>query len=298
MGEAKHRKTHDPSYGKIPKKRIERGILISPPITIEGTSIHLHSTAIDPIEIRSWLLFWDQLVWPSNRAIHIETPMDYEFLIDCGVLSRPSYQSFSSGNGADLLIESYVEILKEKSSNDSQVWAIAQGEKTLQLIGKTIPDSRDILVNLHKAVPVPGPNVPFAEILEFKERRLPELYCFQHEIATLYEDIVNSSDKPIALALRVEKIQSACEDLIKVNKEWRFDSLLSSWNFSITPAQLLAAGSAFAGAQHIGFETLSSLVFGGIASAISFSPSRGKRLIERKGSPYRYAAFAHRELCF
>lgn len=298
MGEAKHRKMYDPSYGKIPKKRIERGILISPPITIEGTEIHLHSTVIDPVELRSWLLFWDRLVWPSNRIVHIETPRDYEFLIDCGVLSRPSYQSFSSGNGADLLIESYVEILKEKSLNDAQVWAIAQGERTLQLIGKTIPDSRDILVNLHKAVPVPGSNVPFAEILEFKERRLPELYRFQHEIATLYEDIVNSADKPLALALRVERIESACEDLIKVNKEWKFESILSSFDFSITPMSWVGAITGFVGGQTYNLDTVSSLLAGTLGAAIAFTPSLGKRLIDNKNNPYRYAYLAHKELRF
>ncbi len=70
MGEAKCRKVNDPNFGRVPKSANYRGLVVSPPIEIDGTSLHVKSSNLDPQELRFALLFWDQLVWPSSRAVH------------------------------------------------------------------------------------------------------------------------------------------------------------------------------------------------------------------------------------
>lgn len=295
MGEAKRRKESDPLYGRVPKDRRERGIIIGPPTQVEGTSLRM-SPSLDPIELRTWLLFWDKLVWPDNAFIGTPMLPDYEYLIAAGVLTRPTYRF--SGDVAQGVLGGYIQAFQEKESTESGCWSIAQGENALQLLGGDIPTSRDLLVRLHQAVPIPDGDVPFAEILEFKQRRLPELHRFRYEIESLYEEVASSSDQGLALNKRVEHVQQACADLIKVNKDWKFGSLLSDWNFSISLRDLAALGAGVVGGHSYGLGDVSSLFAGVLASSISFAPSVGKRIAENKKNPYRYAALAHKELRF
>lgn len=295
MGEAKRRKENDPLYGRVPKDRRERGIIIGPPTQVEGTSLRM-STNLDPIELRTWLLFWDKLVWPDNPFVGAAMSPDYEYLISTGVLERPTYGF--SGDVAQGILKGYIDALREKESIEPECWSIAQGEQALHIIGNDIPDSKDMLVRLYNAVPIPAGDVPFAEILEFKHRRLPELYRFRDEIERLYEEIAKSSVKEFSLQRRVEKIEQACADLIKVNKEWKFGSLLSNWSFSITPTEWFTAVSGFVGGQMTNWESVSSLIAGTVGAGIALTPAVGKRILEKQRHPYRYAALAHKELQF
>src|SRR3989442_5161137 len=91
MGDAKRRKQADPNFGRIPKRPAHRGLVISPPLEIEGERLFIKSTSLHPQELRFALLFWDRLVWPSSRAIHIASGPDEQFLESAGVLRRPDY---------------------------------------------------------------------------------------------------------------------------------------------------------------------------------------------------------------
>lgn len=80
MGEAKQRMRSDPAYGRVPKDSRRRGLIVSAPIEIEGNRLYAKSSTLDPQELRFALLFWDQLVWPSSRAIHFASGADELFL--------------------------------------------------------------------------------------------------------------------------------------------------------------------------------------------------------------------------
>ena len=53
MGEAKIRKSSDPSYGKVPKERQSRGLIISTPIQIDTAEYSFSAEGgLDPSELR------------------------------------------------------------------------------------------------------------------------------------------------------------------------------------------------------------------------------------------------------
>lgn len=297
MGEARIRKERDPLYGQIPKALRSRGIVVGPPSKIEGSRMELTGTALDPASLRTWLLFWDQILWPVSHVVFSPNSPDIEYLMGAGVLSRPEYPVLD----ADLVrsdLKGYLRALQESERRNPGCWSLAQGEKALQIIGESVANSRDVLVSLHQAVPVPAGDVPLAEILEFKERRSAELLRFRHEIERFYLDIENSNDQALALNLAVERIETACADLIKVNKEWKYGSLLSDWDFSITPMQWGGAIASFALAPAVSLDAISGLLNGTIGAALSISPGIGKRIVEGKTNPYRYVASANKELRF
>lgn len=278
-----------------PKKM--RGIIISPPVLITHDRVNFKTTELDPIQLRMWLLYWDELVWPRRREMdRYPIGNDAECLISQGIISRPDYPVYR--NPAKELPQTYVQAYQYKENKNPGCWAIAQGENAFQMMAEEITEGRDILVRLLRAVPVPAGDVPIAEILDFKERRKAELHRFRHEIEELYSNIEGRADQAMAFNLAVEKIQEACADLIQVNKEWKFGSLLSDWDFSISLKDLGALGTGFFGAQSYGLDTVASLLAGAASSAISFSPNIGKKIAENKKNPYRYAALIHKELRF
>lgn len=67
MGEAS-----DPNFGK-------RGLVVSAPFEVQGTTLRVRSSNLDPQELRSSVLLWDRLVWPSSRAIHLASGPDESF---------------------------------------------------------------------------------------------------------------------------------------------------------------------------------------------------------------------------
>ena len=71
MGEAKRRKQNDLNFGRVPRDAINRGLVVSPPIEIQGSNLFVKSSSLDPQELRFALLFWDRLVWPSSRNIYL-----------------------------------------------------------------------------------------------------------------------------------------------------------------------------------------------------------------------------------
>lgn len=75
--------------------------------------------------------------------------------------------------------------------------------------------------------------------------------------------------------------------------------IFANSHFSVTPSTFIAAGSAFLfSTQTYGLDLVASSMWSALASSITFAPGIGRRIVEKKKNPYRYAALAHRELRF
>jgi hypothetical protein len=57
MGKARRRKQSEQNYGRVPKSLSYRGLVVSPPIEIEGTRLYARLSNLDPQELRFALLF-------------------------------------------------------------------------------------------------------------------------------------------------------------------------------------------------------------------------------------------------
>lgn len=295
MGEAKHRKATDPHYGKVPKIKRERGIVVSPPLHIDGTSLHIKSSGLDEQSLRFWLLFWDKLVWPASNAIYLEENPNELFLMQEKILDRPSYTF--NGDAAQGLLQTQLAAFHQKEKTAPGLWALAQGENALKA---TIPDQvgRGLLIELHHALPLPSPEVPLTEILEFKEKRLPELYQLRAALDDIYLKVKDSGDGALALNKAIYDIDKACSDLLKVNKEWKYPKLLAnaSLGLSIPLVPVTLIVSALAG---VSFDlALSSTVLGSMVPQISLNSGQFGLKSINNNNPYLYAVQAHKELRF
>jgi hypothetical protein len=296
MGEARQRKAVDPNYGRVPKVPPKRGLVVSCPLRIEGTSIRIRQTALDQQELRFALLFWDQLAWPTSRAIHIANGPDEQFLQDAGVMFRPEFTF--DGDGAQGLLRTYLQAFDELDKNEPGAWALSQGENSLLLADGRSIEGNGTTLELHRAIPIPAHDVPLQEILEFRNRRRDELLLLRQHLDGFMHGIENISQDDIAI--RVREIDSACSDLLQVGREWQFPMHLSNLKatFGLNALKFLsAAGGGWKLAEPYGLTAATvTAAAAGLVSTLELKSDIGFRPVRRPKNPYRYVYSIDREL--
>lgn len=298
MGEAKRRKATDPNYGKLPKETLKRGLVISPPMVVDGTSLNIKHSNIDHSELRFSLLYWDKLVWPSSRIIHFSSNDDERFLEEAGILSRPEYNF--NGYAGHSIAASQLQAFQDLESAEPGAWGMAMGENSLLINSAHFEAGKGALVELHRAIPIPKSDVPLNEILEFKERRRDELLALRHHLDKLLSEVTAASDVHEALQKQLKEVDSACANLLQVGKGWQFpvhvSNLKASFSISARNVGPWAAGGWLMG-QKYGLTAAAAVAVAGAAlSTLEIKGDLGLRSAKRPLSPYRYAFKAHEEL--
>lgn len=298
MGEANRRKQSEQNFGRVPKSSSYRGLVMSPPIEIEGSSLFVKSSNLDPQELRFALLFWDRLVWPSSRAIHFASGPDEVFLESAGILTRPEYSFY--GDVAHGIAKGQIQAYQDLERTEPGVWALAQGENSFLWKEGLADEGKGALVKLHRAIPVPKHDVPLAELLEFRQRRRDELVLLRHQLESFVSEIEDSADKSLALQKRIAELDQACSNLLAVGKEWQFPVYLSDFkaSFSLTPEKfLLAVAGGWKMGESYGLTTATAAAAAaGAVSTLEIKGDYGLRSTRRPRSPYRYAYQMHEEL--
>jgi Family of unknown function (DUF6236) len=270
---------------------------------IQDTRLHAKSTNLDPQELRFALFFWDQLVWPSSRAIYFASDPDERFLEDAGILTRPSYTF--NGDMAQGMAMTQISAFRDYDQREPEKWALAQGENSFLLKYGDLEEGKGGLIELHRAVPIPDKDVPLNEILEFKQKRHDVLQLLRTEIDTFFTVLEAADDKSVALNKCLGKIDAACADAIRVGKEWQFPIRLSNLktSFELRPFVTLESGmAAFAAGQTFGLPATTSLLAGlggaaaATAPALKLSGDFGWRGLRPTQGPYRYVSRYHSEL--
>lgn len=298
MGEAKRRKQNEQNFGRVPKSPSYRGLVVSPPIEIEGTRLYARLSNLDPQELRFALLFWDRLVWPSSRAIHFASGPDEAFLESAGILTRPEYTF--DGDGAQGIAKGQIQAYQDLERAEPGAWALAQGENSFLWKEGVADEGKGALVELHRAIPVPRHDVPLAEILEFRQRRRDELILLRHQLESFVSEIEGSADKSIALQKCVAELDKACSNLLVVGKEWQFPVYLSNIkvSFSLSPQKFLpAVAVGWKMGEPFGLPAATTVAgaFGAV-STLEIKGDYGLRSMKRPRCPYRYAFQMHEEL--
>ena len=302
MGEAKIRKATDPSYGKVPKERPMRGLIISNPMQIDIVNHSLSGKGgLDPSELRFSLLYWDKLVYPSNNLISFGGGDDEEFLISVGALHKLIY-TYSGGDGVSIVFDTYLRAFSDLESREPGVWSLSQGEKSLFVNNSAanLIDESGISLELIRAIPVPAADVPLNEILEFKEKRKDELMMFRAHIDQLVLEIQTSPARTDAFNRIAQEVDAACADLLKVGHEWQVPFHLSDFKatFNFDSVKFLGSvGGAWKLGEQYGLTAATSAAaVAGLISTINVKSDISLRSIKKLRSPYRYTLLAHKEL--
>lgn len=302
MGEAKIRKASDPSYGKAPKKRSSRGLIISNPIQIDTANLSFSAQGgLDPSELRFSLLYWDKLVQPRSNFIGFGGGDDEQFLVSAKVLSQPTYVH-RGGDITSIVFDTYMAAFSDLENREPGVWSLSQGEKSLFInnLAANLVDDSGISLELIRAIPVPAADVPLNEILEFKERRNAELMIFRAHIDKLVLEIQSSPARTDAFNRIAKEVDAACADLLKVGREWQVPFHLSDFKatFNFDSVKFLGSvGGAWKLGEPYGLTAATSAAsVAGLISTINVKSDISLRSIKKPRSPYRYTLLAHKEL--
>lgn len=266
----------------------ERGIVLSNPMQLNGTSAIIEDSDVDPGELRRALLFWDRLVWPSTSGIFLGGGPDVEYLINSGKLIRPHF--YVNGDAATALCMSFVETYKKLDGLHPGQWVVSHGEKSLRVHGHNIVDGRGVVTQLINAIPVPDRSLPLEDLINFKDKRTPEVIALRTVIDEFYQNWINSEDQDHQLKLALAKIDSASADMIKVARESYLPFSMSSWkiNFNLTAPDIVKFGMMIFSGTAFNLGLVNSLLLAG-ASAVSFGSDVGFSTA-KKSSPFNYVA--------
>lgn len=290
MGESKYRKATDPNYGS-PKAQL-RGLVISPPIQVNGDTVYIKQTDLDTQDLRSSLLYWDRLAIPTTMSISIKGGKDEEYLESCGILRRNVVNMW--GKASDILISAQALTLQNLEQENPGMWSLGGGENSLLVMGSMATPNSGTLLQLFNALPVPKENTPLADILEFKAKRRPELLALREHIEQLSTEIASAADSVDALNAKLQLLDIACSDLIKTTREYQLPFYLSNLNASLNfdYKNLAFAASTWASTEYLGLGLTSktiSTIAATAASMISLKSDIKFRSINRPSSPFKYA---------
>ena len=232
----------------------KKGIVLSPPFKSLGGGEVRCGGDPDPLELRKYLLYWDEIDYPSNNVIHV-TSGNIEYLLQAGVLKRTriNFSSYSGGQGGEMFLLAQEMAFRQNAEREPGVWSIAQLSDTAyysqQESGLTVD------IELYSLLPVPSVNTPFEDILEFKNRRLDELMGFRLYLDDVYQKVISSADIPRSKNSELAKLESSLHDLDRVLNESAISLAYTSLRSTIVAG---LGGWAFSGV--------------GIPSLIPFSP--------------------------
>ncbi|MEX5582467.1 DUF6236 family protein [Pseudomonas lurida] len=301
MGESKFRKTNDPHYGEVHKTSSVRGLIINNPMYVNSTGFGANDPQLRGQELRAALLYWDRIALPLNNIIRIEPSKDVKYLEAAGILHLPEVKVEGDMNEGLRRISG--EVLKYYEDRQPGAWSLGSGENSILIMDGLAEKDEGTLIQLYNAIPIPAEDVPLNEVLEFKQRRRPELLALRNHLDNLATEINSSSDSSEQLKGALHNIDSTCSDLAKVCREWQtpfyMSNLKISLNFNI--AKAIKDGSAVWNAfesYQLGLTAkVAGATFAAVQSQIEFKPDIRLRSIKRPVSPFRYIYEAKQLLC-
>ncbi|MBL4794783.1 MAG: hypothetical protein JKY24_04595 [Pseudomonadales bacterium] len=225
----------------------KKGIVLSPSFKpLPGGGLQCGGDS-SPLELRKYLMYWDEIDYPSNSLIHVSSP-DIDFLETTNSLKRTKvfFQGYvNSGNG-EFFIAAQESALMENQKTEPGSWTLAQ----LSGVPFYSQAQAGIAVDfeLYGMLPVPSENTPLADILEFKEQRPDEIIALRTYLDEIYQKIISSADIPRANNTEISKLEIAIKDLNKALNESVINQTVSSIrniiNLDFTEILSLGIGAA------------------------------------------------------
>lgn len=320
MGEAKRRKAVDPHYGMKPKHG--RGILLSAPIVYDGTKVVAETCHVDPAELRRAVLFWDRLVWPDSRIISFGSSTDEKLLETEGLLTRPRPERYNEEAGvgnmsaimrledsfhitigsekATYFARQHINEFLELERYEPGQWAMSEGERSFVMSNENFVEGRGQMVTLSRAIPLPDPEYPIDELLEFKHKRRDEVVALTHELDKFFSQVANAGDADFELNRLISVVDKQCADMIKASRECKRRFHLGNISFSLSLDGIESAANRVVAWEAAGITAtglpLVGGALGGAASLVSLSRGFGARKLEARDSPFRVVGSMHKEL--
>lgn len=268
----------------------KRGLIIIPRLTLHGIDecpynatnsftarqIYLGDEIeidlwIQPDDLRQYLLYWDLITIPKIK-FDLGGSISGPYLYDNDLLKLHQYSIFNIAE-----VQYAIEQSKSDSSTASnnfcdlkKVYSIAQDN-----LLKTMNDETEVIWSLGQtgtdllkrsdhsllgtsvefcfldSLPCPTEDTAIDDILEFKEKRNPELLRFRNRLDQLCEKVLKSENQTEQIKKSVEQINIALIDINKLLNESKLKTIIRHIKMSLDlkESTLIKAVSAIIGAS-------------------------------------------------
>ena len=282
----------------------ERGLILLPEFTVDLTENRLELRNIGGPSmvqaVRRYLPYWDKFDLPDNPIIAIGLPSELAVLAEQGIVRKSAIRVAGfSGNAADLWVLSQLAAWRLNEECEPGQWSLGQQAEGLWLPAQETVRTRAIEIELYQALPVPGDDVSFAEILEFKSRRSSELQAFRTRLDELYLAVVSSQDIIRSKETVVARLDQALADLHKVTGESWGRRFFSSVKVELSsPAITMGALGGVALATEFALPIAAGAALGAVAAAVKFElkPAGPVPRLPHQLVDFAYIYHAEREL--
>jgi hypothetical protein len=206
----------------------KRGIVISPPFArLQNGGVRVGGY-LSTIEIRKYMLYWDEIDYPDNDFVSVDAGTDMQCLIDCGFASRTrvSFQGGVSSGEGEFFLAAQQAAFDEHNQLEPGAWSMAQPVDEPYFANA--PSSLSIEYEIWNMLPVPSNDVPLNEILEFKAKRRDELLALRVFLDEMHQAILSSADIPRAKNTQLAKLELALKDVDRVLGEYGIGKLMTS----------------------------------------------------------------------
>ena len=296
----------------------KRGVIIAGlcDASIESGRPTIRAPFLDPILIRTSLLYWDRIDIPDNDLIAVGLPTELDILTQERILSRKLVpilhgSNFNhllriGGNGSlsakgfvingqevdmvDLLNQVPVKAFNELMREQDTLWSYVQNSPT---VASPSSSGRSLLFEIHNALPVPDSDVPIEKILDFKLKRQSDLLALRQEIDESYQMINNATDIDHAKSMAFTRLSAILSDLEKIAKETLASKLKRSLRYEINPVRMFTAAAI---PSALGSLPLGAFCAFGSCFSLNVSEMFSSSNLPYRLTPYKYILDAQNDL--
>lgn len=282
-----------------PLKSGQRGALIYPRKLLEEAQSTINpkgSIEFDPDSMRAALLLFDRLDYPGNSMIQFgpEAPLGLE---NWAGLQHTQVPIDGMTHG-DIFKDTLLTAFNALNEREPGQWVLAREAASTGFPPEALGGQSAFILKLMNALPIPSKEVPYDDVLLFRERRAPELRALRHHIESLAVEIGKTGYGGLAETVAFEQFEASLLDHCKTISEANFPKIPINLEvkFNYTNAGI-AAIAARAGII-TGLNALTAAGFlQGLASFISIESTLGlKRKSNNSPTPFEYIINAHKYL--
>lgn len=240
---------------------LKKGIVVSPPFEVDFRGGLSCGGSPDPLELRKYLTYWDEIDYPSNNFIFI-TSDDIEYLSTTHALKRThiDFQGKVSTDNGNLFIWAQDIAYQENAQNEPGCWSLGQVSTTPYYAKQH--KGTGIELELLNLLPVPNVDTPLADILEFKEKRQDELVAFRCYLDEINEKILSSIDLPRAKNSELNRLELSLKDIDRTMSESGISKVVSNFKHVINTDLSGIIGVGLGAAGLASFVPMSPMIAG------------------------------------
>jgi len=211
-------------------------------------AVMLRPDFLEPV-VRKCVLYFDEIEYPNNDFDPQDLP-EIELLVQQNVVTRRmmyidrSHMPVSAGERISAIRSANTEVFRLLDQSEPAKWSFAPlcYEPGIWATRNLI-NHQAIEIELSNMLPVPDVGVEYADILDFKHRRAPELQQLRAYMDKLFLGVIDSNDIPRAKIVALNDLDKALADVATVIGESGMRAFYRTVKISVL-AGIDAAGRA------------------------------------------------------